>query len=264
MKDKMAKLIEITGKALSGEWGNDDNTGNGIPVLRTTNFTNEGIVNYNNVVTRIIEKKKIEEKYGIEIEGADNDTLKIIDEYFSKLPKGFVEELKKYEGIDNRKIFIKISDEHNENVDFYSDIGKGDYWTIGNGQYMDMGLGCCTMYSIKCNVETRKNTNNFLSDWNDYNPEGFEYGNLEKFKNNMPDNSNDDEDIYFVTEPSMEQESSDWADMFSSMINYDMQVIYDRCSKVRAKAKYLCEEIERAFETVDETAYWNRYFTETK
>lgn len=61
--EKMAKLIEITGKALSGEWGNDDNTGNGIPVLRTTNFTNEGIVNYNNVVTRIIEKKKIEEKY---------------------------------------------------------------------------------------------------------------------------------------------------------------------------------------------------------
>ena len=42
-------------------------------------------------------EKKIEEKYGIEIEGADNDTLKIIDEYFSKLPKGFVEELKKYE-----------------------------------------------------------------------------------------------------------------------------------------------------------------------
>ena len=49
-------------------------------------------------------EKKIEEKYGIEIEGADNDTLKIIDEYFSKLPKGFVEELKKYEGIDNPKI----------------------------------------------------------------------------------------------------------------------------------------------------------------
>ena len=120
MKDKMAKLIEITGKALSGEWGNDDNTGNGIPVLRTTNFTNEGIVNYNNVVTRIIEKKKIEEKYGIEIEGADNDTLKIIDEYFANLPKGFVKELKKYEGIDDRKLHIEIGDETN----FYSDIGK--------------------------------------------------------------------------------------------------------------------------------------------
>ena len=59
----MAKLIEITGQALSGEWGTDDETGCGIPVLRTTNFTNEGIVNYRNVVTRTITKKKIAEKY---------------------------------------------------------------------------------------------------------------------------------------------------------------------------------------------------------
>ena len=59
----MAKLIEITGKALSGEWGTDDEAGNGTPVLRTTNFTNEGIVDYNNVVTRKIAKKCIEEKY---------------------------------------------------------------------------------------------------------------------------------------------------------------------------------------------------------
>ena len=59
----MAKLIDITGKALSGEWGTDDETGGGIPVLRTTNFTNEGVVNYNDVVTRIITKKNIEEKY---------------------------------------------------------------------------------------------------------------------------------------------------------------------------------------------------------
>lgn len=59
----MAKLIEITGKALSGEWGIDDETGEGIPVLRTTNFTNEGVVNYNDVVTRTITKKNIDEKF---------------------------------------------------------------------------------------------------------------------------------------------------------------------------------------------------------
>ena len=59
----MSKLIDITGKALSGEWGTDDETGNGIPVLRTTNFTNEGIVDYSNVVTRTITKKNIDEKY---------------------------------------------------------------------------------------------------------------------------------------------------------------------------------------------------------
>ena len=59
----MAKLIEITGKSLSGEWGTDDETGEGIPVLRTTNFTNEGVVDYSNVVTRTIAKKNIEDKY---------------------------------------------------------------------------------------------------------------------------------------------------------------------------------------------------------
>ena len=59
----MAKLLEITGKAISGEWGQDDDTGTGIPVLRTTNFTNEGFVNYKNVVTRSISKKNITEKY---------------------------------------------------------------------------------------------------------------------------------------------------------------------------------------------------------
>ena len=61
--DGMAKLLSITGKALSGEWGSDDVTGEGIPVLRTTNFTNEGVINYCDVVTRIISKKNIDEKY---------------------------------------------------------------------------------------------------------------------------------------------------------------------------------------------------------
>lgn len=59
----MAKLIDITGKTLSGEWGTDDESGDGIPVLRTTNFTNEGVVNYNDVVTRTITKKNIDEKF---------------------------------------------------------------------------------------------------------------------------------------------------------------------------------------------------------
>ena len=59
----MAKLIDITGKALSGEWGLDDDTGDGIPVLRTTNFTNEGTVNFSNVVTRKINKKDLSKKY---------------------------------------------------------------------------------------------------------------------------------------------------------------------------------------------------------
>ena len=59
----MAKLIDITGKALSGEWGKEDENGTGIPVLRTTNFTNDGIVNFANVVTRDICKSGKSEKF---------------------------------------------------------------------------------------------------------------------------------------------------------------------------------------------------------
>lgn len=59
----MAKLIDITGKALVGEWGVDDTEGTGIPVLRTANFTNTGTIDFSNVVTRGITKKAIEEKY---------------------------------------------------------------------------------------------------------------------------------------------------------------------------------------------------------
>lgn len=56
-------LLNITGKAISGEWGSEDLDGSGIPVLRTTNFTNEGEINYNDVVTRKIVKKNLKSKF---------------------------------------------------------------------------------------------------------------------------------------------------------------------------------------------------------
>lgn len=59
----MARLEDITGKAISGEWGLDDEDATGIPVLRTTNFTNDGVINFSNVVTRTITKKDLSSKY---------------------------------------------------------------------------------------------------------------------------------------------------------------------------------------------------------
>ena len=117
-------------------------------------------------------EKKIEERYGIEIEGADNDTLKIIDEYFANLPKGFVKELKKYEGIDNRKLHIEIGDETN----FYSDIGKGDIWNIKKDENIKFAMGYFMGYSICYNISTRKYRNGLLDEWYDYNPDDFKYG----------------------------------------------------------------------------------------
>ena len=57
------KLKDIILPPISGEWGNDDEDGNGVLVLRTTNFTNEGIINYENIITRKINKKNINHKY---------------------------------------------------------------------------------------------------------------------------------------------------------------------------------------------------------
>ena len=45
-----------------GEWGVEDSVGNGVRVIRTTNFTNTGKLNLTDVVTRDIEEKKITRK----------------------------------------------------------------------------------------------------------------------------------------------------------------------------------------------------------
>ncbi len=59
----MTKLFAITGKPISGEWGTDAEAGKGIPVLRTTNFTNTGKIDYSNVVMRNINKDDLTNKY---------------------------------------------------------------------------------------------------------------------------------------------------------------------------------------------------------
>ena len=45
-----------------GEWGTEDKDGNGVKVIRTTNFTNSGKLDLTDVVTRSISEKKIERK----------------------------------------------------------------------------------------------------------------------------------------------------------------------------------------------------------
>ena len=57
------KLIDITGKSISGEWGNNCEGENGIPVLRTTNFTDTGNINFANVVLRDIPPKDLSKKF---------------------------------------------------------------------------------------------------------------------------------------------------------------------------------------------------------
>lgn len=55
----MALLKDLIEKPITGEWGTD---GEEIYVLRTTNFTNSGVLDFTNVVKRNISKKKVEQK----------------------------------------------------------------------------------------------------------------------------------------------------------------------------------------------------------
>lgn len=52
-------LKDIVEKPITGEWGDE---GTSVNILRTTNFTNEGYIDYTKVVKRDIEQKKIDAK----------------------------------------------------------------------------------------------------------------------------------------------------------------------------------------------------------
>lgn len=59
---KVMPLYEFFEHPLSGEWGTDDPDGTGVKVIRTTNFTDYGLLNLTEVVTRQIDYSKVEKK----------------------------------------------------------------------------------------------------------------------------------------------------------------------------------------------------------
>lgn len=59
----MAKLGDVFEFKITGEWGNECTENEiGTKILRTTNFTSEGLINYNDVVVRSISKSKVDSK----------------------------------------------------------------------------------------------------------------------------------------------------------------------------------------------------------
>ena len=56
------RIIDLITDKISGEWGIEPISGEGVKVIRTANFTNLGIINYDKVVYRDIDIKKIQLK----------------------------------------------------------------------------------------------------------------------------------------------------------------------------------------------------------
>ena len=62
-KWEMEKLKDVVEQTITGEWGTECSDGNYCTnVLRTTNFTNQGVIDYENVVKRSIPIGKVENK----------------------------------------------------------------------------------------------------------------------------------------------------------------------------------------------------------
>lgn len=61
--EKTKPLSEYIGTTFPGEWGEDDLDGSGVNVIRTTNFTNSGKLDFTNVVIRKIDQAKIDKKH---------------------------------------------------------------------------------------------------------------------------------------------------------------------------------------------------------
>lgn len=62
-KWEMVRLSDVVAETITGEWGTECVDGEkGVKVLRTTNFTNLGVVSYNRVVVRSIPASKVDKK----------------------------------------------------------------------------------------------------------------------------------------------------------------------------------------------------------
>lgn len=133
------RLIEITGKAISGEWGSDDVRGQGIPVLRTTNFTNSGNIDYNNVVTRIITKKNIQDKFLL-----DGDIILEKSGGSDKQPVGRVVYFNGENGkylFNNFTGILRVKDKHKWNSRFVFYALYNNYLKGGTRQFENKTTG---------------------------------------------------------------------------------------------------------------------------
>ena len=76
------KLKDVFIDIISGEWGDEDVEGTGVPIIRTTNFTKDGRINYSNLEYRLI-TKKIKSKKGEVVKKIDKEKIekkKLFDE----------------------------------------------------------------------------------------------------------------------------------------------------------------------------------------
>ena len=218
-------------------------------------------------------RDQIEEKYGVDIFYKESETnhnvlddvkvisdqdelknaLEELENVLSYIPIGFIDELKNY---TKKTIKIVISESYISGVIF--DNKDNEYWVIDK-RNIKTCISKNMIYSAFWNINKLDNME-FLSDWDKYNPKDFRYGNIEEYSQYLFDGNNT-YDTYFITKTMMESKYDDIECLFSYLWEEEYMKRYNTMAapKIHAKFEYLCSELDRVFETVDENAYWARY-----
>ena len=217
-------------------------------------------------------RNEIEEKYGITILYGDDtvsaemisnvklisdkEKIKVlldqVGEYFSSIPDGFIKELTSYSKLP---VNITLVDEKNIGVIF----DEEEYWVV-NEYDIKSDIARNMIYSIYWNVNHAENSPGFLMELHKYNPLDFEYGNMEKCSKYVF-NENNHDNTYFINEDMMNSFVDEIQVLFGLLCDENTMKAYNvnALPKIQAKFEYLCSELDRVFETVDENAYWARY-----
>lgn len=121
-------------ESFPGEWGKEDDRGDGVMVLRTTNFQNDGHINFNEVVTRDIEQRKVDKKHLkkgdiiLERSGgtADNPVGRVV--YFDSediyMFNNFTQLLRVKQDVESLYVFYSLFNFYNTNKNAIRSMGN--------------------------------------------------------------------------------------------------------------------------------------------
>ena len=113
-----ATIGSLLHETISGEWGTDCTDEAGTKVIRTTNFTNNGVLDLTDIVVRTIDPKKVEKKHLkkgdiiLEKSGGtkDNPVGRLV--YFEEdgiyLTNNFTQVLRPADGINSKYLFSTL------------------------------------------------------------------------------------------------------------------------------------------------------------
>lgn len=153
------------------------------------------------------------------------------------MPKGFIEELKKYDDYDNRTIKIVLKKSYDEQTRVKYDISTGDCWYIDSSQDLEDQISYCVIQSVIFNMVNRKDRDGLLLKWNDFNPEDYKYGDDDKYAEYFYGNTSK-ENAYFIDPKPLQSAGDDATTIFILLMKSD----YDWMIYSKTALKYVIKQ----------------------